>query len=297
MQCFRRVFLFFGLIGQAVFAATAVGVYRLGPDDKVLFRSPEIEELNEKTSLVSKDGFVDLPLAGKVHVGGLSVPETQEQVSKLLEKYYLHPSISVEVVEYASQPVSVLGAVTNSGPYQLHGNSKTVAEVLAMAGGLQTQAGYTVRVAHQDGETVSYNLHDILQGGKLHDAAIVQPFDVITVPPAELIYVIGEVRKPGGFTLGEKERASVLQALALAEGPQNTAALKNCVVLRSVPGQSDRKSIKIDVKNLLAGKTADPGMQADDILVIPSSTVRKIGIRTAETALQTISGIAIWRGF
>ena len=115
MQCFSRAFLFFGLIGQAAFAATAGGVYRLGPDDKVLFRSPEVEELNEKTSLVSKDGFVDLPLAGKVHVGGLSVPETQEQVSKLLEKYYLHPVISMEVVEYASQPVSVLGAVTTSG--------------------------------------------------------------------------------------------------------------------------------------------------------------------------------------
>jgi polysaccharide biosynthesis/export protein len=297
MQCFSRAFLLLGLIGQAVFAATSGGVYRLGPDDKVLFRSPEIEELNEKTTLVSKDGFVDLPLAGKVHVGGLSVPETQEQVSKLLKKYYLHPAISVEVVEYASQPVSVLGAVTTSGAYQLRGNNKTVAEVLAMAGGLQTQAGYTVRVAHQDGETASYNLHDILQGGKLHDAAIVQPFDVITVPPSQLIYVIGEVRKPGGFTLGEKERAPVLQALALAEGPQNTASLKNCLVLRSVPGQSDRQSIKIDVKSLLAGKTADPGMQADDILVIPSNDARKIGIRAAETALQTISGIAIWRGF
>jgi polysaccharide biosynthesis/export protein len=297
MQRFSRAFLFFALIGQAVFAASAGGVYRLGPDDKVLFRSPEIEELNEKTSLVSKDGFVDLPLAGKVHVGGLSVPEAQEQVSKLLAKYYLHPAISVEVVEYASQPVSVLGAVTTSGAYQLRGNTKTVAEVLAMAGGLQTQAGYTVRVAHQGGETVSYNLHDILQGGKLHDAAIVQPFDVITVPPSQLIYVIGEVRKPGGFTLGEKERAPVLQALALAEGPQSTASLKNCIVLRSVPGQSDRQSIKIDVKSLLAGKTADPGMQADDILVIPSNNARKIGIRAAETALQTISGIAIWRGF
>jgi len=293
MQSFIRFFLFLALVGLAYSAS----VYRLGPDDKVLFRSPEIEELNEKSALVSKDGLIDVPLAGKVQVSGLSVAEVQEQVSKLLEQYYYHPHVSVEVVDYASQPVSVLGAVTNSGIYQLKGNNKTVADVLAMAAGLQPQAGYTVRVTHKrDGQTTSYNLRDVLQGGRLHDAAIVEPFDVITVPRAELIYVIGEVRKPGGFTLGEKQQASVLQALALAEGPQSTAALKDCIVLRSEPGQTERKRIKVDVKSLLAGKIADPGMQADDILVIPSSTSRKVGIRTAEAALQTVSGLVIWRG-
>jgi polysaccharide export outer membrane protein len=297
MQFFSRFFLFLALIGRTALPASSESVYRLGPDDKILFRSPQVEELNEKTSLVSKEGSIDLPLAGKVQVGGLSVAEAQQQVSKLLERYYYHPLVSVEVVDYASQPVSVLGAVTNSGIYQLRGNNKTVADVLAMAAGLQPQAGYTVRVTRKrDGQTISYNLRDILQGGRLHDTAIVEPFDVITVPRAELIYVIGEVRKPGGFTLGEKEHASVLQALALAEGPQSTAALRNCMVLRSEPGQTDRRKIKIDVKQLLAGKAVDPGMQADDILVIPSSTAHKVGIRTAEAALQTISGVVIWRG-
>jgi polysaccharide export outer membrane protein len=293
MQYFSRFLLVFVWIGLAYSAS----VYRLGPDDKVLFRSPEVEELNEKTALVSKDGLIDVPLAGKVQVSGLSIAEAQEQVSKLLEQYYYHPRVSLEIVDYASQPVSVLGAVTNSGIYQLRGNNKTVADVLAMAAGLQPNAGYTVRVTHKrDGQTTSYNLRDVLQGGKLHDTATVEAFDIVTVPRAELIYVIGEVRKPGGFTLGERQQASVLQALALAEGPQSTAALKNCIVLRSEPGQTERKKIKVDVKNLLAGKIADPGMQADDILVIPSSTSRKIGVRTAEAALQTVSGLVIWRG-
>jgi polysaccharide export outer membrane protein len=291
---------FFRFICSLILIAPAfcADVYRLGADDKILFRSPEVEELNEKTSIVSKDGFVDLPLAGKVHVGGLSVSEAQDQIAKSLERYYRHPHVSVEVTEYASQPVSVLGAVTNSGVYQLRGNNKTVAEVLAMAGGVQTQAGYTVRVTHKDdGKIVSYNLRDIMQGGKLHDAALVEPYDVITVPKSELIYVIGDVRKPGGFTLGERERASVLQALALAEGPQTTASLKSCTILRSAAGEPDRRSIKVDIKQLMAGKAPDPGLLADDILVIPTNTARKIGIRAAQTALETISGIAIWRGF
>src|SRR5215475_6871513 len=282
MQFFSRLFLCIAAFLMPVFSADSGSVYHLGPDDKILFRSPEVEELNEKTSLVSKDGAIDVPLAGRVQVGGLSVTEVQERISKLLEQYYNHPRVSVEVVDYASQPVSVLGAVTNSGIYQLRGVNKTVADVLAMAAGLQPQAGYTVRVTHKrDGQTISYNLRDVLQGGRLHDAAIVEPFDVITVPRAELVYVIGEVRKPGGFTLGEKQQASVLQALALAEGAQSTASLKDCMILRSEPGKTERKTIKVDVKALLAGKTADPGMHADDILVIPSSTSRKIGVRAA----------------
>lgn len=295
MQFFSRIVFLLVSLGGTAFAASDGDVYRLGPDDKILFRSPEIEELNEKTSLVSKDGYVDLPMAGKVRVGGLSLADTQEQVSKLLERYYNRPLISIEVVDYASQPVSVLGAVTNSGIYQLRGNQKTVADVLAMAAGLQPQAGYAVRVTKRDGQTISYNLRDILQGGRLHDAAVVEPYDVITVPRAELIYVVGDVRKPGGFAMGERENTSVVQALALAEGPQGTASLGSCMLLRSEPGRTDRKKIKVDMKRILAGKAADPGMQADDILVIPSSTAKKIGIRTAEAALQTASGLVIWR--
>jgi polysaccharide biosynthesis/export protein len=295
IEFFSRIVFLLASLGGAAFAASDGDVYRLGPDDKILFRSPEIEELNEKTSLVSKDGYVDLPMAGKVRVGGLSLADTQEQVSKLLERYYNRPLISIEVVDYASQPVSVLGAVTNSGIYQLRGNHRTVAEVLAMAAGLQPQAGHAVRVTRKrDGQSISYNLRDILQGGRFQDAATVEPYDVITVPRAELIYVVGDVRKPGGFTMGEKENTSVLQALTLAEGPQSTASLGNCMVLRSEPGQTERKKIKVDVKRILAGKAADPGMQADDILVIPSSTAKKIGIRTAEAALQTVSGLVIW---
>ena len=296
IQFFSRIVFLLAALGGAAFAASDSDTYRLGPDDKIQFRSPEIEELNEKTSLVSKDGYVDLPMAGKVQVGGLSVAETQDQVSKLLDRYYNRPLISIEVVDYASQPVTVLGAVTNSGIYQLRGNKKTVADVLAMAAGLQPQAGYAVLVTRKaDGQTISYNLRDILQGGRLHDAATVEPYDVITVPRAELIYVVGDVRKPGGFTMGEKEKTSVVQALALAEGAQGTASLGSCLVLRSEPGRTDRKKIKVDVKRILAGKDADPGMQADDVLFIPSSTAKKVAIRTAEAALQTASGLVIWR--
>lgn len=123
----------------------------------------------------------------------------------------------------------------------------------------------------------------------------VYPRDVITVPRAELIYVIGDVRKPGGFALGEKEHSSVLQALALAEGALATASLKCCTILRSGTDGRERASIPVDLRRLIGGKAAEMMLEADDVLVVPSSTARKVGVKAAEVALQTGSGLLIWR--
>jgi polysaccharide export outer membrane protein len=225
----------------------------------------------------------------------------QAAVEKSFERYYYNPRISVEIADHRSQPVSVLGSVTKPGIYQLQGR-KTLADVLSMAGGLKPDAGYTVRISRasdaQSSEArervFSYSVSEILKGGT-GDDVLVSPHDVITVPRAELIYVIGDVRKAGGFALEEKENASVLQALALAEGALPTASLKACTILRPQVAGAERVSIPVNVKHLMSGKASDVMLQAGDVLIVPSSTIRKIGVKTAEAALQTASGIAIWR--
>jgi len=263
-----RTFLIWTMLGANVGAAVmpSQANYRLGSDDKLLFRSSEVEELEEKAAVVSRDGFIDLPLVGRLEVAGFTVLEVRRQVTALLTAYYKSPNLSLEITQYGSEPVSVLGAVTHSGIYQLNGR-KSLAEVLAMAGGIQPQAGYTVLVKRNE-KVLSYNLRDILRDKSQGPSAIIEAFDVITVPQAELIYVIGDVHKAGGFALGEKEHVSALQALSLAEGPNSTASL---------------------------GKGPDLDMQADDILVVPSNSTKKMAIKTAEAALQTASGLAIWR--
>ena len=281
-------------------AAVAADAYPVGVDDILLIRSAQVKELDDRRFTVSKDGFLDLPLGGKVRAAGLQIPELREAIETLLVRYYHEPRVSIEIVEYRSQPVSVLGSVTNAGIYQLQGR-KTLAEVLSMAGGLKPDAGYAVRVSRKVGtggdtveQVVSYPLSDIIKG-QTDDSAIVYPRDVITVARAELVYVIGDVHRPGGFTLGEKEHASVLQTLALAEGALPTAALKRCTILRAAANGKGRVSIPVDVRHLISGKAADMMLEAGDILVIPSSTARKIGVKAAEAALQTGSGLLIWR--
>src|SRR5262249_43208473 len=95
--------------------------------------------------------------------------------------------------------------------------------------------------------------------------------------------------------LGEHKTISVLQALSLAEGLNNTADSKHAKILRLKQDADEREELPVDIKELFKGKKQDVTLQANDILFVPGSLGKKIGLRTLETAIQTGSGLAIWR--
>jgi len=160
-------------------------------------------------------------------------------LTQRLQVYIQHPQLAVNITQYKSQPVSVIGSVGAPGVIQLEGR-KTLVEVLSMAGGARPDAGYRVQITRKSDQgpiplasattdsngysMAEVNLRDIMTASKPADNIQILPFDVISVPRAELIYVIGEVKKPGGFALNDKQNISVLQALAFAEGMQPNAA-------------------------------------------------------------------------
>jgi len=121
----------------------------------------------------------------------------------------------------------------------------------------------------------------------------VKPYDVISIPRAELVYVIGAVKRAGGFVLNEREHISVLQALSMAEGLDRLASGKSAKILRSSDGSTERTEIPVDVTKILAGKTSDVSMQANDILFIPTSTAKSVGVRSIDAAIQ-MGTAAIW---
>src|ERR1019366_7224048 len=106
---------------------------------------------------------------------------------------------------------------------------------------------------------------------------VIRPGDTIFVPKAEVVYVVGSVRTPGGFPIGENESLSALQVVALAQGLINTAATDRAKILRIVPGTVNRTEIPINLKLLMAGKAPDTSLQPGDILFVPNS-----GAKTAE---------------
>jgi polysaccharide export outer membrane protein len=139
------------------------------------------------------------------------------------------------------------------------------------------------------------NLKKIMEAKNPEENIQIFPHDVISVPKAEMVYVIGEVKRSGGFVLGEHQSISVLQALSLAEGLNGGADTRHARILRLKRDADQREEMPVDVKGVLNGKKPDVPLRGDDILFIPGSTGKKAALRSLEAAIQTGTSLAIWR--
>jgi polysaccharide export outer membrane protein len=285
--------------------------YTLGPDDQIVVRALHADEISDKPLRIEADGYITLPLVGRIRAEGLTSSQLQNVIADKLKVLIEEPEVSVSLVEQQSQPVSVLGAVKNPGVHQLHG-PKSVIEVLSIAGGVEADAGYAVRISRRsdqgplpvpnakpdmsgDFSVAELSLEEVMDGRQAAGNVIVRPHDVITVPRAKMVYAIGEVKKPGGFVLREKESVSVLQVLSLAEGLNHTAGPGSARVLRPNPEGGERKEIPVNLNEILSGKRPDVMLQPDDILFVPNSMAKSATLRTIEAAIQLGTGIVIWR--
>jgi polysaccharide export outer membrane protein len=269
-----------------------------------------VEEFSEVEFRIDPSGFLDMPLVGRVKAGGLTVPQLREQLVQALASEVREPRVSIDIVEFGSQPVSVMGAVRTPGVHQLRGQ-KTLAEILALAGGLREDAGARINIVRQKKwgpiplstakmdssggfHVADIKLQDFLTASNPAENILIRPNDVITVPRADMVYVIGAVRKPGAFTLNEQESVSVLQALSMAEGLGVTPAPADSKILRMVP-DGERTEIAVNVGKILSGTAKDVSLQPNDVLFVPSSTSKQVAKRALETVVSTLSGIAIFR--
>ncbi len=289
--------------------------YELGADDQIALLVPDADELNSKAFRIGATGDLDLPLIGRVHAAGLTAQQLEVQLTCRLKKFLQHPEIVVAITEFRSQPVSVLGAVKLPGVHQLQGR-KNLYEVLSLAGGLREDAGSTVKITrklrwgriplatakdHESGQfsVASVNVKSVLDASRPEDNIAIKPEDVISVPKADFVYVVGSVHRPGGFTIGENTSLSALQALSLAEGLETAAAPARARILRATTAKAAFSETPIDLKKLLAGKCPDVQLGANDILFVPNSLGKSAGLRALETAIgmgsQIGAGLAIYK--
>jgi polysaccharide export outer membrane protein len=284
--------------------------YLLGSEDELQISGPELDELATKTVRVDGEGDIQVPLVGRVHVAGLTVQQAEQELNKRLSTYIRHPQAALDVKELRSQPASILGAVNAPGVHQVEGH-KTLLEMISLAGGVRPDAGYSIRITRQvewgciplPGSTLDASgrfsiaqvkLQDIMEAKTPEENIQIFPHDVISVPKAELVYVTGDVKKSGGFVLGERQTMSVLQAISLAEGFGQAPDTKHARIMRLNPGADQRTEIPVDLKTILQGKGGDVQLQANDILFVPDNTGRKAALRIMEAAIQTGTGLAIY---
>jgi polysaccharide biosynthesis/export protein len=145
------------------------------------------------------------------------------------------------------------------------------------------------------GEVVEVNLKSLLESDDPAFNVPVHPGDIVKVTRAGIVYVVGEVKKPGGFVLKSNENITVLQALALAEGPTRTSLKSHARIIRTDQSTNKRTEIPVDLGKILASKTPDPLLQPKDIIFVPDSSAKSAFYRGAEAVVSTATGVAVYR--
>jgi len=295
-------------------AAPPVGgepsAYTLGAGDTITVQALNVGEISDKPVRIGESGIIRFPIIGRIKATGMTVEQLEAEISSRLKDSVNDPDVAVHVTEYRRRPVSILGSVNTPGVHELDKGHKTLYEVLSLAGGPKPEAGYSVRIIRRiefgtiplPGTTLdptgrfsvaTVNLKSVMEARKPEENILICPFDVISVPKGELVYVLGDVRKAGGIVLNEQATVTVLQALSLAEGMEKTAKPEQAKILRPVAGSSTRSELPINLKKVLAGLDHDVALQTNDILLIPGGKEKGTALQTLSTITQIAMGAAI----
>jgi polysaccharide export outer membrane protein len=233
--------------------------YRVGPQDVLTITSYDQADLSGKFT-VEADGTFTYPLIGRVKAGGLTLRGLEESLKTRLkdEGFFRNPQVTVSVETYKSQKVYVIGEVRMPGPYPLSGDM-TLVEAIARAGSTLPSASGEVIIVHPTpgatGPTApsdSTNTERVdllaLQSGAIKQNIVLRDGDTISVPKAESVYVMGQVKNPNAYALQQKN-TTVLQALSLAGGITDRGSMSRIKIVRIVKG--DKKEIKVRINDLV----------------------------------------------
>jgi polysaccharide export outer membrane protein len=243
---------------------------------------------------VDEQGSITLPYAGPVRVAG----RTAEDAALLIEATFRDkdilkdPHVSVTVLEYSTQGVTVGGEVKNPGVYPLLGTHNLL-DLMAAAGGVTPNAGKDVTITHRDDPAQPQIVNVATRAGSAVNFNVdIRPGDTIVVSHAGIVYVLGDVTKPGGFLIENSDRLTVLQAVALAQGTNRTASLDHAKIIRKTA--NGREEVQVPLKKILADKIPDQMLADGDILFVPGSAPKN-ALRDIESILPSAASAAIYR--
>jgi polysaccharide export outer membrane protein len=315
--------------------ASQMGDSRIGPDDLLnitIFEAPEMNCTVRVSAAgeISLPLLGEIKASGMTPTELESVLQ-----ALLRRKYMKDPHVGVFLQELQSHPVSVVGAVKTPGVFQIRGTKTVIevlsmAQGLADDAGdtvfvmhaaspgagtptvadsqlaehalnqslsdmLANGHGSQPVAREMSGEIEEINLKKLLESSDSSLNVAIRPGDIVKVPRAGIVYVVGEVNKPGGFVLQNNESISVLQALALAQGTTHTSAIGQARIIRTDPATGTRTEIPMNLGKIFSGKRVDALLQAKDIVFVPNSATKSVLYRSSEAALQTAAGVAIYK--
>ena len=263
---------------------------KIGPGDLIEVNVYDEADLDQTVRL-DDVGDGSLSFIGSVHLAGLTTEQAEILIARKLKEgnFLLAPRVGVIIREYSTQGVSVLGEVKTPGIYGVVGG-QSLLDVLAAAGGTTPLAGSEITIQRaSDGSTLSVLLskdahHSLSSNIRLY------PGDKVLIPRAALVYVLGDVGRPGGFVMENDGKITVLQALAMAGGTTHTSSMNASRLLRK--GSSGYTDIHIELNKMLKSQKGDVQLQAEDILYIPGSAIKSVFARASPAMLAATSGAA-----
>lgn len=267
---------------------------KIGPGDLLqvaVFDEPELAQ----TVRVNDKGDADLLLLGTLHLAGLPTSEAQTLAENLLKSrdFLLSPHVSIIIAEYQTQNVSVLGEVKRPGVYPLLG-ARDLPSLISLAGGTTPIASSSVTIKRRSGQqeivkTALSNNPDEMFASALQ----LEPGDTVMIPKAGVVYVLGEVGRPGGFVMQDNGSMSLTQAVAFASGVTHAAAdTKARIIRKRATGLEDNV---VNLKRVLEGKDNDVKLESEDIVYVPSSAIKSILTRAPMIA-QSAASAAVYQG-
>ena len=263
----------------------------IGPGDALhilVFDTPEMEQHPH----VTDSGEIPLMFVGNIKVAGLSPAAAATAIEDALKakQYMLHPQVTVTVDSYATQQVSIMGQVFKPGTYDLR-TPTPILRVLSLAGGLADNADRNITIERhsEPGQKVSYFLSN-QSNDAIANEVLVNPGDTVVVPKLGIVYILGDVLRPGGYPLsGNNSKLTLLQAVALAGSLNHTAIINKTRLIRTTP--SGVQDVPIDLKEMEKGAKPDIELQANDILFVPFSWMKNMVLASSSIATSAATAL------
>lgn len=256
--------------------------YRIGPGDVLDIRIYTRPQLSRDAVRVEGSGMIRMPLLDtEIKAACLTEGELAKEISTRYGRYYRNLQVDVFIKEYHSRQVAVIGAVNDQSRFELQRRVRLL-ELLTYAKGPSSRAGQTINIVHsttpspckQPAETddstafSSYKLSDVLQGDPQSNPYL-EAGDIVTVPDADQVYVVGNVFMP--LTISLKEPITLTRAIAMAGGLKQDTRKDKIRVLRQEPGTSVRKEITVDLSAIEKKSSEDLALVPNDIIDVPTS--------------------------
>jgi polysaccharide biosynthesis/export protein len=266
---------------------------QIAPGDLLEISVFDVPEMTQQVR-VGADGKAQLALLGNYPLAGLTGQQAAEAIARELRdrNFLVRPQVNVLIKESTNQSVSIVGEVQHPGIYPIAG-PRTVLDVISLAGGLTTYADTKLTVKHRSSDENSVTVALKNDDAKTSLAVDVQvyPGDLVVVPRAGIVYVLGEVARPGGFVMQDNGKITVLQALAQAGSARGNAAPNNAVLLHKVG--DEYVSTPLHLAKISRGQEHDFELHANDIVFVPNSKL-KDALHSTQSIATTVGTASIY---